>query len=81
MLPFGRSDKPVSRSRPNWASDAKVFNLKKKNKKKTATTTTRKTQRTLFGGVLPPFVFTVFSLSRSPERSFRWDLKVFVLKG
>ena len=31
VLPFGRSDRPVSCSRPNSASYAKILNLKKKN--------------------------------------------------
>ena len=30
VLPFGRSDRPVSCSRPNSASNAKILNLKKK---------------------------------------------------
>ena len=31
VLPFGRSDRPVSCSRPNLASNAKILNLEKKN--------------------------------------------------
>ena len=45
VLPFGRSDRPVSCSRPNLASNAKILNLEKKSM--------GKTERTLSRGVLP----------------------------
>ena len=45
VLPFGRSDRPVSCSRPNSASNAKILNLEKKSM--------GKTERTLSWGVLP----------------------------
>ena len=45
VLPFGRSDRPVSCSRPNSASNAKILNLEKKSM--------GKTERTLSRGVLP----------------------------
>ena len=46
VLPFGRSDRPVSCSRPNSASNAKILNLEKKK-------SMGKTERTLYRGVLP----------------------------
>lgn len=46
VLPFGRSDRPVSCSRPNSASNAKILNLEKKK-------SMGKTERTLSRGVLP----------------------------
>lgn len=46
VLPFGRSDRPVSCSRPNSASNAKILNLEEKNQ-------LGKTERTLSRGVLP----------------------------
>ena len=45
VLPFGRSDRPVSCSRPNSASNAKILNLEKKSM--------GKTERTLSRGVFP----------------------------
>ena len=46
VLPFGRSDRPVSCSRPNSASNAKILNLEEKHQ--------WGKQRELFpGGVLP----------------------------
>ena len=46
VLPFGRSDRPVSYSRPNSASNARILNLEKKK-------SMGKTERTLSRGVLP----------------------------